>query len=76
MWFATLERDEKLSRVIVCKDPLDLEEEVFHGNIWTFNWPAPNISGFIVQLVEHRTSVTGSNPVKVLIFFQVSYTIV
>ena len=27
----------------------------FHGNIWTHNWPAPNVSGFIAQLVEHRT---------------------
>ena len=44
----------------------------FHGNIWTHNWPAPNVSGFIAQLVEHRTGnreVTGSNPVEVLIFF-------
>ena len=45
------------------------------GNIWTHNWPAPNISGFIAQLVEHRTGnreVTGSNPVEVLNFFQAS----
>ena len=45
----------------------------FHGNIWTHNWPAPNVSGFIAQLVEHRTGnreVTGSNPVEVLNFFQ------
>ena len=35
----------------------------------------PNVSGFIVQLVEHRTGnreVTGSNPVEVLNFFQAS----
>ena len=47
----------------------------FHGNIWTHNWPAPNVSGFIAQLVEHRTSnreVTGSNSVEVLNFFQAS----
>ena len=49
----------------------------FHGNIWTHNWPAPNVSGFIAQLLEHRTgkiarSVTGSNPVEVLNFFQAS----
>ena len=46
-----------------------------HGNIWTHNWPAPNISSFIAQLVEHRTSnheVTGSNPIEVLNFFQAS----
>ena len=49
----------------------------FHGSIWTHNWPAPNVSGFIAQLLEHRTgkiarSVTGSNPVEVLNFFQAS----
>ena len=44
----------------------------FHGNIWTHNWPAPHVSGFTAQLVEHRTGnreVTGSNPVEVLNFF-------
>ena len=47
----------------------------FHRNIWTHNWPAPNVSGFIAQLVEHRTGnreVMGSNPVGVLNFFQAS----
>ena len=29
----------------------------FHGNIWTHNWPAPNVSGFLAQLVEHRTGI-------------------
>ena len=46
-----------------------------HGNIRTHNWPSPNVSGFIAQLVEHRTGnrkVTGSNPVEVLNFFQAS----
>ena len=45
----------------------------FHGNIWTYNWPASNVSGLIAQLVEHRIGnreVTGSNPVEVL--FQAS----
>ena len=49
----------------------------FHGNIWTHNWPAPNISGFIAQLVQHRTGnreVTGSNPVEVLNFFSGFFT--
>ena len=49
----------------------------FHGNIWTHNWPAPNVSGFIAQLVEHRTGnreVTGSNPVEVLHFFSGFFT--
>ena len=32
----------------------------FHGNIWTHNWPATNVSGFIAQLVEHRTSIARS----------------
>ena len=38
---------------------------------WTHNWPAPNISGFIAQLVKasHQyREVTGSNPVKSWIF--------
>ena len=42
------------------------------GNIWTHNWPAPNVCGFIAQLVEHRTGnreVTGSNPIEVMNFF-------
>ena len=41
----------------------------------THNWRAPNVSGFIAQLVEHRTGnreVTGSNLVEVLNFFQSS----
>ena len=45
---------------------------IFHGNIWTQNWPAPNVSGFIAQLVRasHRyREVTGSSPVEVLHFF-------
>ena len=49
-----------------------INTQFFHGNIWTHNWPAPNVSGFITQLVEHRTGnreVTGSNPVEVLNFF-------
>ena len=48
---------------------------IFHGNIWTQNWPAPNVSGFIAQLVRasHRyREVTGSSPVEVLNFFQAS----
>ena len=48
---------------------------LFHGNIWTHNWPTPNVSGFIAQLVRasHRyRDVTGSNPVEVLNFFQAS----
>ena len=37
----------------------------FHRNIWTHNWPAPNVSGFIAQLVEYRTGKSrghGFNP--------------
>ena len=47
----------------------------FHGNIWTHNWPAPNVSGFIAQLVEHRTGIARSGvetPLKSWIFFQAS----
>ena len=50
----------------------------FHGNIWTHNWPAPNVSGLIAQLVKHRTGnseVTGSNPVEVLNSFRLLYAI-
>ena len=50
-----------------------INNHFFHGNVWTHNWPAPNVSDFIAQLVEHRTGnreVTGSNPVEVLNFFQ------
>ena len=41
---------------------------LFHGNIWAHNCPAPNISGFMAQMVRsmHRyREVTGSNPVEV-----------
>ena len=45
--------------------------------IVTHNWLAPNVSGFIAQLVEHRTGnreVTGSNPVEVMKFFSGFFT--
>ena len=41
---------------------------ILHGLIRTHKWPAPNVSGFIAQLVRasHRyREVTGSNPVEV-----------
>ena len=42
---------------------------IFHGLIRTHKWPAPNVSGFIAQLVRashwYREG-TGSNPVGVL----------
>ena len=44
---------------------------ILHGLIRTHKWPAPNVSGFIAQLVRasHRyREVTGSNPVEVLTF--------
>ena len=50
----------------------------FQGNIWTHNWPAPYISGFIAQLVEHRTDIARSRvqtPLKSWIFFRLLYTI-
>ena len=49
-----------------------INTHLFHGNIWTNNWPAPNVSGFIAQLVEHRTGIARSRvqtPLKSLIFF-------
>ena len=44
----------------------------FHGNISTHNWPAPNVSGFVAQLVEHHTRIARSRvqtPLKSWIFF-------
>ena len=52
---------------------------IFHGNIWTQNWPAPNVSGFIAQLVEHRTGIARSRVQALLkswIFFRLLYAIV
>ena len=47
----------------------------FHENIWTHNWPAPNVSGFIAQLVEHRSGIARSRVQTLLkswFFFQAS----
>ena len=47
----------------------------FYGKLWTHNWPAPNNSGFIAQLVEYRTCVARSRvqtPLKSWIFFKAS----
>ena len=52
---------------------------IFHGKIWTQNWPAPNVSGFIAQLVERRTGIARSRvqaPLKSWIFFRLLYAIV
>ena len=49
----------------------------FHGNIWPHNWPAPNVSGFIAQLVEHRTGIARSRvqtPLKSWFFFSGFFT--
>ena len=46
---------------------------------WTQNWPAPNVSGFIAQLVERRTGIARSRvqaPLKSWIFFRLLYAIV
>ena len=51
---------------------------IFHGNIWTQNWPAPNVSGFIAQLVERRTGIARSRvqaPLKSWIFFRLLYSL-
>ena len=47
----------------------------YHGKLWTQKWPAPNVSGFIAQLVRasyRYREVAGSNPVEVLKNFQAS----
>ena len=52
---------------------------IFHGNIWTHNWPAPNVSGFIAQLVERRTGIARSRVQALLkswICFRLLYAIV
>ena len=49
----------------------------FQGNIWTHNWPSPNVSGFIAQLVEHRTGIARSRvqtPLKSWFFFSGFFT--
>ena len=64
-----------ISAVHICFISYIINTHFSRGNIWTHNWPAPNVSGLIAQLVEHRTSnreVTGSNPVEVLDSFQAS----
>ena len=53
---------------------IHLSHSSHHGNIWTHNLPAPNISGFIATSCMVRASnryreVMGSNPVQVLDFF-------
>ena len=56
-----------------------IHSHIFHGNIWTQNWPAPNVSGFIAQLVERRTGIARSRvqaPLKSRIFFRLLYAIV
>ena len=48
---------------------------LLHGNVWTHNWPVPNISDFTAQLVGASPGyreVEGSNSIDVLNFFQVS----
>ena len=48
---------------------------LFHGNIWTHNWPTPNVSGFIVQLpVENRTGIARSHGWSPKHFFRLLYT--
>ena len=48
-----------------------INTQFFHGKIWTHNWPAPNVSAFKAQLVEHRTGIARSRvqtPLKSWIF--------
>ena len=49
----------------------------FHWKIWPHNWPAPIVSAFIAQLVEHRTDIARSwvqTPLKSWIFFSGFFT--
>ena len=51
----------------------------FHVNIWTHHWPAPNVSGFIAQLVEHCTSIARSRvqtPLNSWLFWGFTATII
>ena len=48
------------------------------GSRSTQNWPAPNVCGFIAQLVERRTGIARSRvqtPLKSWIFFRLLYAI-
>ena len=48
------------------------EETLLHADQLLNTWPAPNVSGFIAQLVEHRTGTARSRvqaPLKSWIFF-------
>ena len=48
------------------------EETLLHADQLLNTWPAPNVSGFIAQLVEHRTGIARSRvqtPLKSWIFF-------
>ena len=75
IWTAEMKwrwRNDRRSERNLCNCVKKPEKKFFHGNIWTHNWPAPNISGFIAQLVEHRTGITRSQvqtPLKSWIFF-------
>ena len=47
------------------------------NHIFNSNWPTPNVSGFIAQLVEHRTSIARSlvqTPLNSWIFFSGFFT--
>ena len=59
------------SAVQYMKHFIYLFTSTLHRLIRTYKWPAPNVSGFIAQLVRasHRyREITGSNPFEVLTF--------
>ena len=67
-----------LHNVLILSSSFTTHLHLFHGNIWTQNWPAPNVSGFIAQLVERRTGIARSRvqaPLKSWIFFRLLYAI-
>ena len=57
--------------IVTVKGYMKCFTSILHGLISTHKWPAPNISGFIAQLVRASNQyreVMGSNPVEVLTF--------
>ena len=81
IWTAEMKwkwRNDRRGERSLCNCVKKPEVSAVHMNKWTYNWPAPNVSGFIAQLIEHRSGngeVKGSNPVEVLTFFRLLYAI-
>ena len=80
MWTADVKSNEEWSSQLWSQFQLSYEAtDVGSRSISTQNWPAPNVSGFIAQLVERRTGIARSRvqaPLKSWIFFRLLYAIV